>query len=67
MEPLHRTATITQVHADLLHAGPMLALWSPWAPSTPTQHMKPGRQAMTQVGRDNRDKQGMGHIVGTHS
>ena len=57
MEPLHRTATVTQVHADLLHASPMLALWSPWAPATPTQHMKPGRQAMTtQVGHDNRDK-----------
>ena len=28
--------------------------------------MKTGRQAMTmQVGRDNRDKQGMGHIAGT--
>lgn len=63
MGPLRKTAT---VHADLLHASPMLAMRSPWAPSIPAQDMKTGRRAMTtQVGRDNRDKQGMGHIAGT--
>lgn len=65
MGPLRRTATVAQVHADLLHASPMLAMWSPWVPSIPAQDMETGRQAMTtQVGCDNRDKQGMGHISG---
>ena len=66
MEPPHKNATVTRVHVDLLHASPTLAVWSPWVPSIPAQDMKTGRPAMTtQVGRNDRDKQGMGHIEGT--
>lgn len=50
MGPSMGTATVAQVHADLLHASPMLAMWSHGYASIPAQDMETGRRGDDNAG-----------------